>query len=249
LIRINLTAKLKGKNMTQVTLQDLAKAGVHFGHRASKWHPKMKPFIFTEKNGVHVINLEKTLECLNGALEFIKKTVSEGGTVLFLGTKKQAQDIVKDAALSCAMPYVIFRWLGGTLTNASSVLGLAKKLRKLKEAKAAGELAAKYTKKEQLNISREIGRLEVLVGGIERLEKIPNVIFIVDVKKEKTAVREANRKGVPVVAICDTNVDPDLATYPIPANDDAVSSIRLLVDLMAEAVREGKNLIDAKDKK
>ncbi|MBI5077560.1 30S ribosomal protein S2 [Candidatus Falkowbacteria bacterium] len=233
--------------MANVTLQDLAKAGAHFGHQSSRWHPKMKQFIFAEKNGIHVINLEKTLEYLNAALEFVKKTVSEGGTVLFLGTKKQAQDIVKDAALACGMPYVIFRWLGGTLTNAHSILGLAKKLRKLKEAKASGELEAKYTKKERLNIDREIARLEIIVGGIERLEKIPNAIFIVDIKKEKTAISEANRKSVPVVAICDTNVNPDLVTYPIPGNDDAVSSIRLFVNLMAEAVKEGKESVKPKE--
>ncbi len=221
------------------TLEEMLKSGVHFGHQSSKWHPKMKPFIFTEKNGVHVINLEETQKQLEKALEYVRETVSAGGTVLFVGTKTQAKDIVHDAAVDCGAPFIVSRWLGGTLTNSPSVLGLAKKLRKMKEEKASGELS-KYTKKEQLQITREIVRLDEVVGGIEKMEKIPDVIFIVDIKTEKTAVEEALRRGVPVIAICDTNVNPDLVTLPIPANDDASNSIRLITNLIAAAVKDAK---------
>jgi small subunit ribosomal protein S2 len=221
------------------TLEEMLKAGVHFGHQSSKWHPKMKPFIFTEKGGVHVINLEETQVQLEKALQSVRETVSAGGTVLFVGTKTQAKDIVKAAAISCGSPFIVSRWLGGTLTNSPSVLGLAKKLRKLKEEKESGALS-KYTKKEQLNITREIIRLDEVVGGIEKMEKIPDAIFVVDIKTEKTAVLEAQRRGVPVIAICDTNVNPDLVTLPIPANDDASNSIKLIVDLVAAAISDAR---------
>jgi len=221
------------------SLEDLMKAGVHFGHQKSKWHPKMRPFIFCEKNNIHVINLEETQKQLEKAFGFIKETVARGGTVLFVGTKNQVQDIVKDAALSCNMPFVVYRWMGGALTNAQTVLGLVKKFRKMKEDKALGNYQ-KYTKKEQLELSREIDRLNTIVGGMERLDKLPDVLFIVDIKKEKTAMAEALRKKTPVVAICDTNVNPELVDYPIPGNDDAVSSVKLLVGLVAEAVNEAR---------
>ena len=224
------------------------KAGVHFGHQKSKWHPKMKPFIYIEKNGVHIINLEQTQKLLEKALGFIEKTVQNNGTVLFLGTKRQAQGLVKEAALSCDMPYVVTRWLGGTLTNATSVLGLAKKYRKLKEDKASGKLD-KFTKKEKLTVTREIERLEDIVGGISKLERIPNVIFVVDVKHEKTAVQEAIRKGVPVVAICDSNVNPDKIDYPIPGNDDATKAIELFVKLVADKINEAKQADTTKNTK
>jgi len=220
-------------------LSDLMKAGVHFGHQKSKWHPKMKTFIFTEKNGVHVINLEKTVEQLEKALKFVNETVSKGGTVLFLATKKQAKAIIKKAALDCNSPYIVSRWLGGTLTNANSVLNLVKKYRRLLEEKESGKIK-RFTKKEQLSISREIDRLEEIVGGIAQLDKVPDAIFIVDIKQEKTALLEANKKNIPVIAMCDTNVNPDKVDYPIPANDDATSSIRLIVELIAQGVKEAR---------
>lgn len=226
-------------SVTIPSLKDLMKAGVHFGHQKSKWHPKMKPFIFTEKNGVHVIDLEKTQKELETALKFVAETVSRGGTVLFLSTKKQAQSIIKEAALDCGMPYIVSRWLGGTLTNASSVLNLVKKYRKLKADQESGALV-KYTKKEQLNISREIERLEEIVGGIATLDKVPDVLFIVDIKEEKTAVAEAIKRKVPIVAICDTNVNPEKVDYPIPGNDDATSSIKILVNSVAGAIKVAK---------
>ncbi|HMB26365.1 MAG TPA: 30S ribosomal protein S2 [Patescibacteria group bacterium] len=228
--------------MTNIpSLKDLMKAGVHFGHLKSRWHPKMEPYIFTVKNGVHIINLEKTQEALKEALDFVRKTVADSGTVLFLGTKPQAQEIVKKAAVECGMPYVVYRWLGGTLTNASSVLGVIKKYRKLKADQASGALD-KFTKKEQLMIKREIEKLDRDVGGLEQLNKVPEAIFIVDVKKEKTAFREAVKRNIPVISFCDTNVNPDKIDYPIPANDDAINSIKMITELMAKAVKEGQAL-------
>jgi len=224
------------------SLQDLMKAGVHFGHQKSKWYPKMKPYIFIEKNGIHIINLEETQKALEKALNFISETVAGGGTVLFVGTKKQARDIVKDAALSCNMPYVTNRWLGGTLTNAPTVLGLVKKFRKLKEEKASGKLE-KYTKKEQLEITREIERLESIVGGIEKLERIPDALFLVDIKIDKTAIKEALRRKIPVVGLCDTNSNPELVKYPIPSNDDAVKALQLMANLVAETIKEVKEKV------
>lgn len=222
------------------SLEEMMKAGVHFGHQRSKWHPKMKPYIFTEKNGVQIINLEETQKQLGKALEFIAKTVEQGGTVLFLGTKIQAKKIVKEAAESCKSPYIISRWLGGTLTNAPSILGLVKKFRKLRSDKASGALE-KYTKKEQLLMNQEIERLEGLVGGIAELDKIPDALFIVDIREEKTAVREARRKNVPIVALCDTNTNPEKAEYPIPANDDAIKSIALLAGAVAQTIADVKS--------
>jgi len=222
--------------MVQIpSLSDLMKAGAHFGHQQSKWHPKMKPFIFTAKNGVHIINLEETQKQIALALDFLQKTVSAGGTVLFLGTKKQAQEIVKDAALSCNMPYITSRWLGGTLTNSTTILGVVKKYRKLKEDNASGKLD-KFTKKEKLEMIREMERLSEIVGGMEKMDRVPEALFVVDIKTEKTAILEAKRQGVPVVAICDSNTNPDLVDWPIPANDDALKSIEVITKLVAEAI-------------
>jgi len=221
-------------------LSDLMKAGVHFGHQKSKWHPKMAPFIFTEKNGVHVVNLEETQKQLEKAVGFVEGIVSGGGTVLFLSTKKQAKKIVLEAAKDCGMPYIISRWLGGTLTNASSVLNLVKKFRRLTADKETGRLEKRYTKKEQLTITREIARLDELVGGISTLDKVPDAIFLVDAKVEKTAVLEANKKNIPIIAIADTNINPDRIDYPIPGNDDATSSIKLLTGVIAQAIKSAK---------
>lgn len=227
------------------SMLEMLQAGVHFGHKASKWHPKMKPYIFGERSDIHIINLELTAEKLKEALDFIKKTTAAGGVVLFVGSKDQAKEIVKRHATECDMPYVVTRWLGGTFTNFKTIKGVINKLTDLKTKQAAGELA-KYTKKEQLNFQREIEKLEELVGGIETLTKIPEAIFVVDVKKEDTAVREAKKKNVPIVALCDTNVNPDDINYPIPANDDAVKSIEMMVGLVAAAVREGKQEFEIK---
>lgn len=226
--------------MTQIPdLMTMLKSGVHFGHQQSKRNPKMKPYIFTAKSGFHIIDLEQTQVKLAEALEYIKKIVANGGTILFLGTKRQAQPIVKKYAQECGMPFVTERWLGGTFTNFVEISRVIKRLTKLKKDKADGSLD-KYTKKEQLEFSRETEKLENIVGGIEILSKVPEAIFVIDVKKEKTAVAEAQKKNIPIIALCDTNVNPDKITYPIPANDDAVKSIDLITSLVAQAVAEGK---------
>jgi small subunit ribosomal protein S2 len=227
------------------TMLEMLQAGVHFGHKASKWHPKMKPYIFGERSDVHIINLEETAKKLKEALDFVKKTTAAGGVVLFVGSKDQAAQIVKRHALDAGMPYVVTRWLGGTFTNFKTIKGVINKFTDLKAKRASGTLA-KYTKKEQLNFQREIEKLEELVGGIETLAKIPEAIFVVDVKGEETAVREARKKKVAVVALCDTNANPEEIDYPIPANDDAVKSIEMMVGLIAAAVKEGRAEYEAK---
>jgi len=192
------------------------------------------------KNGFHIIDLEQTQVKLSEALDFVKTIAANGGTVLFLGTKKQAQPIIIKAAKACGMPYITERWLGGTLTNFAAISKVINKYRRLKEQKVKGELA-KYTKKEQLEFDKETSKLEKMVGGIQELNKIPEAIFICDVKREKTAVSEASRKNVPIVALCDTNANPTNIAYPIPANDDAIKSIELITMLVAEAITEGKS--------
>ena len=198
----------------------------------------MKPYILMAKNGFHIINLEETQVKLAQALEFVTKVVANGGTILFLGTKKQAQRIIVAAAQECGMPYINERWLGGTITNFSAIAKLIKKYNDLKDKKAKGEFK-KYTKKEQLEFDREIEKLEKNVGGIAKITKVPDAIFIIDIKKEKTAINEAMRKNIPTVALCDTNADPNKINYPIPANDDAIKSISLMTKLVTEAVNEG----------
>lgn len=227
--------------MNYPELRDMLKAGTHFGHQASRWYPKMAEYIFGTRNEVHIIDLEKTLEKLQAAAEFVRETVGNGGTILFVGTKTQAKDLVKAAAIDCGMPHITNRWLGGTLTNFGQIRGRVKRFLDLKDKQAKGELG-KYTKKEQLLFSREIEDLEEKFGGIARLERLPDALFVIDIKYEDTAVREANRTGVRVVAICDTNVDPTTVSYPIPGNDDAVRSIELFCTLMVEAVKEGTEL-------
>ncbi|MFA4871607.1 MAG: 30S ribosomal protein S2 [Patescibacteria group bacterium] len=221
------------------TLLELLQAGVHFGHQKGRWHPKMKDFIFTERGGVHIIDLEKTVEKLQIATDFVKETVQRGGVILFVGTKRQGQKIIEKYALACGMPYISERWIGGLFTNFSNVNKLIKKYKELTEKKDSGALE-KYTKKEQVEFQKEIEKLKKLVGGLAELKKIPEAIFVLDVKKEKTAVAEARKRKIPIVAFCDTNINPDLIDYPIPANDDAVKSIEIITGLIAEAVKEGK---------
>lgn len=225
------------------TLLDLFKAGVHFGHKVSKRYPKMEPYIFTVKNGIHIINLELTLRQLTVALEFVTDTVARGGTVLFLGTKQQAQPIIAKYAIEAGMPYVNERWLGGTLTNFAEISRVIQRFTELKRRRDSGELE-KYTKKERLEFDREIERLQGMVGGIEHLKKIPEALFVVDVKHEHIAITEAAKKRVPIVALCDTNVNPTPVTAVIPGNDDAVKSIELIMRLAAEAVQAGRALAE-----
>ena len=234
--------------MAEISLLDMLKAGIHFGHQKARWHPKMKPFIFTSKNGISIINLEKTAQQLGKACEFVGKLVSQGKNILLIGTKRQAQEIIKKYAQETGMPYVINRWLGGTFTNFSVILKVINKLKDLKEKKKKGELD-KYTKKERMLLDEEIARLEKLVGGIESLGKLPEAIYLVDLKQERTALREAKRMKIPVVAMVDTNSNPEGVKYPIPANDDATKSIEFVTGKIAAAIKEGKDQITEKEEK
>ena len=221
------------------SIEQMLKAGMHFGHRTSKWHPGMEPFIFTSRKGVHIIDLTKARKKLEEALNYLKKIASENKQILLIGTKVQVKKPLKNVAEEVGMPYVAERWLGGFLTNFDVIRGLIKKYKDLTEKKQAGKLE-KYTKKEQLNFDREIAKLETSVGGLKNLTKVPDVIFIWDIKKEKTALTEAKKKNIPVVAVCDTNVNPKNVNYIIPANDDATKTIKLVLNLVKEAITEGK---------
>jgi small subunit ribosomal protein S2 len=202
----------------------------------------MAPFLFGSRNGIHIIDLTQTNPHLQRAMEFVRDTVARGGSVLFLGTKRQAREIVERHAKASGSPFVTGRWLGGTLTNFSEVIKLVKRLRELKDKMASGELAKKYKKKEIVRFEKEIKELEERVGGIEGLLRSPDALFVVDVKKEKTAVQEALVKGIPVIAMADSNVNPEDIAYPIPANDDAVKSIEMMTNYIAQAVKEGQAL-------
>ena len=219
---------------------EMLKAGVHFGHQSSKWHPKMKQYIFGERGGVHIINVEKTAEKLEQALNFVTQTVSRGGSILFVGTKPQAQDIVAKYAMDCGMPFVDMRWLGGTLTNYGQLQRLIRHYLDLKDKREKGELK-KYTKLEQLQFDREIAELDEKIGGLSTLTRVPEALFILDARHEKTAVREARAMKVPMIALVDSNVNPTGIDYVIPGNDDAVNSIDLIAKLVAGAVKEGKS--------
>jgi len=226
--------------MREIVLIEMLQKGVHFGHQESRWSPKMRPFIFTSRNGIHIINLESTRDKLTSAYEFAAATAKAGGKILFVGTKRQAKVIVKKYAEACGMPFMVERWVGGALTNFATIHELIKKLRRLKSEQAAG-LLDKYTKKEQLNIQKEIVKLQNEIGGIEMLDQVPQVLFIVDSTKERTALREAKKMKIPIIAICDTNSDPSLVQFPIPANDDATKSIDYISSFISEAILEGKS--------
>lgn len=225
------------------SLLEMLKAGVHFGHQKSRWHPKMAPYLFGVRNGVHVIDLEKTVEALESVLEHVKTLASKGKVILFVGTKRQARSIIKAAAENCGMPFLTERWIGGLLTNFDEFKRRMKKYKSLKEMVETGEIE-KYTKKEQVSIKKEIEKMDKYLAGLIDLEKIPDALYIADLRVEKTALTEAQRVGVPMIAACDSNVDPTKVEYPIPANDDAVNSIKMIADLVAEAVKEGKALYE-----
>lgn len=229
-------------------MQELLEAGVHFGHQVRRWNPKMRPYIFTAREGIHVINLEKTYEKLQEACEFVKKITESGGIMIFLGSKKQAKAIVQEEAIRCGAKYIVERWIGGLLTNWEQTSKNIKKLSDLKQKKEAGEFKDR-TKKENLLIDREIAKLERLYGGLEGIAKLPDAIYIVDVRKEESAAREAVKKEVPVVAIADTNVNLDLVSYPIPGNDDAIKAIKIITVAIADAYLEGKKSYEKKSAK
>ena len=229
----------KTKSEIKIGLKDLLDAGCHFGHQAQRWNPKMAPFLYGVRDGVHIFDLAKTKENLEKAAEFAKDTVAKGGKIIFVGTKRQAQAIVKEEAQKAKMPFITERWLGGIITNWDNIKKSIDKLKDLKTQKEAGELK-KYTKKENILIDREIARLERFFGGLVDLKELPAALFVVDVKKEQAALREAAKKNIPVIAIVDSNSDPDMVDWVIPANDDAVGSIKLIVSLIAEAVKRGQ---------
>lgn len=223
------------------TLVEMLQSGLHFGHSAGKWHPKMKQYIFGERGGIHIINLEATAEKLAVALDYITNLVAKGGVILLVATKRQAQDITREVALESGMPEITHRWLGGTLTNFGQIMKLIKHYKDLKATRESGDLF-KYTKKERLDFDREIEDLERKIGGISNITKMPDAVFIMDIKHEKTAFAEARRLGVPIVAVIDTNANPEGVAYPIPANDDAIKAIEMVVRLVGEAIREGKEM-------
>ncbi len=213
----------------------MLKAGMHFGHRTNRWHPKMKQFIFTSKNGVYIINLRKTQEKFEEALDFMVKLVSEGKSILFVGTKNQVSEPLQKMATEIGQPYIVGKWLGGYLTNFTVVKKSVKKYLDLLEKKDSGKLE-KYTKKERLEFDREIGKLKVRVGGLTSLNKLPDALFVWDIKEEETAIKEAQQKNIPIIAICDTNVNPEEVNYPIPANDDATKTITLVLKTIKDVL-------------
>jgi small subunit ribosomal protein S2 len=225
--------------MAVVTMRQLLESGVHFGHQTRRWNPKMKRFIFTERNGIYIIDLRQTLDYIEKAYDFVRSTVAEGGTVLFVGTKKQAQEAIAEQASRVGMPYVNHRWLGGMLTNFQTVY---KRLQRMKELESLGDLsgtAQGYTKKETLQLAREKDKLTRTLGGLRDMQKLPAAIWVVDTKKEHIAVDEARKLGIPVIAVLDTNCDPDEVDFPIPGNDDAIRSAELLTKVVATAAADG----------
>lgn len=225
------------------SLLEMLQAGVHFGHQKSRWHPKMAPYLFGVRNGAHVIDLDKTVEALETSIDYAKTLASKGKVILFVGTKRQAREAIKEAAEKCGMPYITERWIGGLITNFDEFKRRMKKYKGLKEMVATGEIE-KYTKKEQVSIKKEIEKMDKYLAGLVTLEKVPDAIYIADLRVEKTALAEAIRVGVPMIAVCDSNVDPTKAEFPIPANDDAVNSIKMVVGLIADAVIDGKALFE-----
>jgi small subunit ribosomal protein S2 len=225
--------------MAIVSMKALLESGVHFGHRTHKWHPSMKPYIFTERNSIHIIDLQKTVKALQEAYDLVRDTVAEGGTVLFVGTKRQAQETIQDEAIRAGMPYVTARWLGGMLTNWRTIRQRVNELERLERMRDKGDFE-RITKKEALILSRKIERLETLLGGIRHMTGLPELLFVVDVRREDTAIHEANLLEIPVIAMVDTNCDPRNVDFVIPSNDDAIRAIKLLVGRIADAVVEGK---------
>ncbi|WP_137826027.1 30S ribosomal protein S2 [Brevibacterium sp. 2SA] len=225
--------------MAVVTIRQLLDSGVHFGHQTRRWNPKMKRFIFTERNGIYIIDLQKSLGYIDTAFEFVKETVSHGGSILFVGTKKQAQESIAEQAKRVGQPYVNQRWLGGMLTNFQTISLRLARLKELEEIDFDDVAGSSHTKKELLILRREKDKLEKTLGGIRDMQRTPSAVWIVDTKKEHLAVDEAKKLGIPVIAILDTNCDPDDVTYPIPGNDDAIRSVSLLTRVIADAVAEG----------
>ena len=233
--------------MPVVTMREMLDSGVHFGHQTRRWNPKMKRFILTERNGIYIIDLQQSLAFIDKAYEAVKSTVAHGGNILFVGTKKQAQEVIAEQATRVNMPYVNHRWLGGMLTNFSTISKSIERMKELEQIDFDDVAGSRYTKKELLLMRREFEKLEKTLGGIRNLTKVPSLLWVVDTKKEHLAVNEAQKLGIPVVAILDTNCDPDEVAFPIPGNDDAIRSVNLLTRVIADAVAAG--LIERNAKK
>jgi len=229
--------------MPDVTMKELLEAGVHFGHQTKRWNPKMKKYLFGERNGIYIIDLQKTIEKFNEACRFVEELAGRGESVLFVGTKRQAADSVKEGAERSGMFYVHHRWLGGTLTNFQTIRKSVNRLKQLEQMQSDGSLES-LPKKEALHLGREIAKLNRTLAGIKEMSRLPGAVVVVDTKKERIAVREARRLGIPVVALVDTNCDPEEIDYPIPGNDDAIRSIKLITSLLADAVLEGRGAVD-----
>lgn len=225
--------------MATVTIKELLEAGVHFGHQTKRWNPKMKKYLFGEQNGIYIIDLQKTLKKFHEAVTFVRDVATEGLPVVFVGTKRQAIDVIEQEANRCEQFFVNHRWLGGTLTNFQTIRKSVSRLRHIDEMEAKGE-CERLTKKEVAKLQREREKLEYTLGGIKGMERLPGAIFVIDTKKERIAVTEARRLGIPVIAVVDTNCDPDEVDYPIPGNDDAIRAIRLMAVRMADAIQEGR---------
>jgi len=228
-------------------MKQLLEAGVHFGHQTRRWNPKMKPFIFMDRNGIHIIDLQQTVTRLNDAYKFVEQLVANGGTILFVGTKKQAQEAVAEEARRCGMYYVNQRWLGGMLTNFQTIQSRIRYLRDLEARRDRGDFE-RLPKKEVQRLQDDMVRLERILGGIKDMRRLPNAIFIIDTRKERTAVAEAQRLEIPIIALADTNCDPDEMDFPIPANDDAIRAVRLLCAKIADAAVEGRRELEAQQK-
>lgn len=230
--------------MVEITIKQLLEAGVHFGHQTSRWNPKMKSYIFGARNGIHIIDLQQTVVMLREVCQFVTDLVAQGGQILFVGTKKQAQEVIREEAERCGMFYVNNRWPGGMLTNFQTIRRSIERLKKLDDMLENPSLTDALTKKELLGLRRERDKLMAALGGIRNMRKLPDALFVIDTKKEEIAVREANKLGIPVVAPVDTNCDPDVISHKVPGNDDAIRAIRLFTNVIAEAVLEGRALYE-----
>lgn len=234
--------------MAEVTMKQLLEAGVHFGHQTSRWNPKMKQYIFGARNGIHIIDLQQTVSMFKDLESIVRNIASAGGHILFVGTKKQAQDAIREEAERCGMYHVQNRWLGGTLTNFSTIRQSIDRLRKLEEMESDPKIVDALTKKEMLGLHREKEKLEQSLGGIKSMRKLPDAMFVIDPKQEEIAVKEARKLGIPVIAVIDTNCDPDLIDYKVPGNDDAIRAIRLFCTAIADAVLEGRALAEERQR-
>jgi small subunit ribosomal protein S2 len=227
-------------------LKDLLEAGVHFGHQTRRWNPKMKPFIFTARNGIYIIDLNKTIDAIDMACKKVKEVIGRGQTILFVGTKKQAKDVIRDEAMRCGQFYVTERWLGGMLTNFATIKSSIKKIKDMERMKEDGELE-KFKKKERVRFDRQVAKLEKVLGGIKEMNFLPGLIYVVDAKKEKIAVAEASKLGIPIISIIDTNADPDPIDFPIAANDDAIKSIKIITRTVVDTVIEARDSVSEQE--